>query len=384
MKALLPWLLPAITTLLGCAPPDPPPFIPAPESPIAVAGNPGNVVLGDVNRDGKADLVVASKVGLTVLLGRGDGRFKSVGDPVKLPVTASELVLHDLTGDGILDVAAASHDAYRVMLLPGDGRGGFALAPNSPIVMKDGQHPHTHGLLAGDLNGDGRPDLVTVNSDPDNDISVALGDGRGGFAKAPGSPFAVGPGPYPATLADLDGDGRLDIIATTTDRRQTDKPASRELTVLYGDGQGGFRRGRIPLRTPHPWFVAVADLTGDGRADLVATHAEARELSVLIADGRGGFSESAGSPFDLGHSAWQTAVLDVNRDGRPDVIAAAGDGVRVLLGEGRGGFRPAPASPVPSGKGTWRMAVGDLNGDGKPDVATSNLASDTVTVLLAQ
>src|SRR5262245_59259727 len=91
-----------------------------------------------------------------------------------------------------------------------------------------------------------------------------------------------------------------------------------------------------------------------------------------------------GSPFDLGHSAWHVAVADLDGDGKADVVAAAGEGVRVLLGNGRGGFRPAPGSPFATGKGTWQLAVGDVNGDGKPDVAASNLASDTVTVLLAK
>ena len=165
---------------------------------------------------------------ITVLLGQGDGRFRRRHPgPVKLPEGPSEMVLGDLNGDGKLDLALANHDSYGVMLLFGDGEGGFALAPNSPIVMKDGQHPHTHGLDAGDLNGDGKLDLVTVNSNPDNDVSVALGDGRGGFTRAAGSPFAVGPSPYPGALGDLNGDGHLDIIATSTDRGRTGKPSSR-------------------------------------------------------------------------------------------------------------------------------------------------------------
>jgi hypothetical protein len=72
-----------------------------------------------------------------------------------------------------LDVAVASHDSYRVVILLGDGKGGLAPAPNSPVVLKKGQNPHTHGLLAGDLSGDGKVDLVTVNSNPDNDVAVA-------------------------------------------------------------------------------------------------------------------------------------------------------------------------------------------------------------------
>jgi hypothetical protein len=251
--------------------------------------------------------------------------------------------------------------------------------------MKEGQHPHTHGLEAGDVNGDGKLDLVTVNSNPDNDVSVALGDGRGGFIRAPGSPFAVGPSPYPGALADLDGDGKLDIIATSTGRRNPQEEAStRALTVLFGDGKGGFRKGRVPLRTVLPWSVAVADVNGDGKPDLVVTHAERSELTVLLGDGKGGFTEVTGSPFDLGRAAWHVAVADVDGDGKPDVVAAAGEGVRVLLGDGRGGFRPAPGSPFATGKGTWQLAVGDVNGDGKPDVVATNLESETVSVLLGQ
>ena len=110
----------------------------------------------------------------------------------------------------------------------------------------------------------------------------------------------------------------------------------------------------------------------------------AGELTVLLGDGRGGFTEVAGSPFDLGAPTWCVALADFDRDGKPDVVAAARDGVRVLLGDGRGSFTPAPGSPFAAGKGVWRLGVADLNGDGKPDVAATGLESNTVTVLLGR
>jgi ATP:corrinoid adenosyltransferase len=139
------------------------------------------------------------------------------------------------------------------------------------------------------------------------------------------------------------------------------------------------------MRTVQPWFVEIGEVNGDGKPDMVSTHSERSPLlTVLLGDGKGRFTEAIGSPFDLGHSAWHVAIVEVNRDRKADVLAAADNGIAVMLGDGQGSFTPAPGSPFPSGKGTWRLAVGDINRDGKPDVAASNLESNSVSVLLAQ
>ena len=187
-------------------------------------------------------------------------------------------------------------------------------------------------------------------------MSVAFGDGRGGFTLAPRSPFAVGPSPYPLTLGDVNSDGRLDIVATasaTGRNRAQQLASSRALTLLLADGQGGFRRSEIPLRTGQPWFVAIGDLNGDSKPDLVATHHEQSALTVLIGDGKGNFRETAGSPFDFGHDVWQIVLADVNRDRREDVVAAAGDSIRVMLGDGTGRFKRA-ALTVATSRRNWR------------------------------
>jgi hypothetical protein len=363
-------------------------LVPAPGSPLSLGPGPSNVAISDINSDGTPDLVVTGRHRrVTILLGQGHGRFSSTRDgTIDVPEEPSELALGDVNGDGNVDLALASHDSYNVVLLIGDGRGRFRVAPGSPVVMKDGRQPHTHGLGIADFNGDRNADLITVNSNDDNDVAVMLGDGRGGFTRAPGSPFAVGPGPYPLALADLDADGNLDATVTSTGFRSgavTPAPGDR-LTLLFGDGHGGFRRSDIPLKTRHTWFVAIGDVNRDQKPDLVTTHADTQLVSVLLGDGRRNFTEVAGSPFELGQKAWYIALVDLNRDGHADLVAAANTGVRALIGDGRGRFTPAPGSPFASGRGTWKLAAGDVNADGKPDVAASNLESGSVTVLLGR
>ncbi|HTK77731.1 MAG TPA: VCBS repeat-containing protein [Gemmataceae bacterium] len=354
-------------------------FVAAPGSPIAVAGGPQNVAVGDVNGDGKPDLVVpCSKNQTAILLGDGRGGFRPAPDS-PLPYPGGEMGLGDVNGDGKLDIALADHDSYAITVLLGDGRGGFAPVRGSPFTGKDGQHPHTHGLALADVNGDGKLDMVIGNND-DGDVSVLLGDGRGGFTRAPGSPFPVGESPYPIAIGEVNGDGHPDIVAPNSG------PNNLTVTVLLGDGRGAFRPAPAsPFRVADgPYFVALGDVNGDGKPDIVATHDDSSAVSILLGDGRGKFRPAPYSPLDIGRRAMGVVVADVNGDGHADLVAAAGDGVRVLLGDGRGGFRPAPGSPFASGKGVWRLAVADLNGDGKPDVAAVGYESNSVTVLLAR
>ncbi len=358
-------------------------FASAPGSPVAVQGGPGNVLIGDMNNDRKLDLIVSSATArsITIIEGKGNGQFGTTLSNTTLADAPGEMAIGDLNGDGKLDVAVASHDSYGVVLLTGDGKGGLTTAPASPIVMKLGQHPHTHGLAVADINRDNKLDLITCNN-ADNDISLALGDGRGNFTRAPNS-FPVGPSPYPFAVSDVNNDGWPDVVATATatgPARREQLPLSRALTLLLSDGKGSFTPHQLPIRTGESWFAAIADLNGDGKQDIVATHHEINAMTVMLGDGRGGFTEADGSPFEFGVALYHFVIADVDRDGRMDVVAVNGTSLRVLRGDGRGAFTPAASIPV--GPGAWRMAVADLNGDGATDVVTSNSESNSLSVLL--
>lgn len=356
-------------------------FIQAPNSPIKVKCEPGNILTGDFNEDKKPDFVITCGLdtSLTVFIGRGNGQFDATASGrVLLPDPPGEIVTGDINLDGHADLLVASHDSYGITILHGDGKGNFTVSANSPVMMKVGNHPHTHGLGIGDLNEDGYPDIVTANN-ADNDISIVLNDGRGGFIPCPGSPIMVSDGPYPLTVGDVNRDGHLDIVSTSTMFGNRKDP--HVLSLLTGNGKGGFKRSDIPVRTSSPWFVAIGDINKDNMPDLIATHGERNELTVLLNDNNR-FIEADGSPFNLGSHGWHIALSDVNDDSYPDVLAAADNGIRVLSGDGRGQFKPVKGSPFLTGKGVWRLAVSDVNGDGKPDVLNSNLESSTVSVLL--
>lgn len=360
-------------------------FTNAPGSPVSVQDGPSNILIGDMNNDRKPDLIVAfgRTRSITILEGKGNGQFGVALSNTTVADPPGEIAAGDVNGDGKLDVAVSSHDSYGVVLLTGDGKGGLTAAPASPIVMKQGKSPHTHGIAIVDVNRDSKLDLITCNS-TDNDISLAFGDGRGNFTRAPQS-YPVGPSPYPFGTGDVNNDGQLDIVATATatgPQRREQLPHSRALTLLLSDGKGGLSPRQLPLRTGEPWFAVIADLNRDGKADIVVTHHDQSAMTVMIGDGRGGFSEANGSPFDFGASLYHIIVADVDRDATMDVVATSGNSLRVLLNDGRGAFKSSASIPV--GPGAWRLAAADLNGDGTVDIVTSNSESNTLSVLLAR
>jgi hypothetical protein len=359
-------------------------FRPAPGSPVAVGAGSGQIVLADINGDGRLDLVTCHLLSrrVTIRLGDGTGRFSAAGSPIVLAYPPGDIKLGDVNGDGILDLGVTNSDRDNVDIFLGDGKGGFALGPGSPFKASASAESYTHSLHFLDINEDGKLDIVTANQRR-NVFATLLGNGRGGFTAGPATTFLLERDHYAFDFGDIDGDGHLDVVIVSGDKGFGSQPG--QVTILHGSGKGAFKNtSESSISEPASGlrFITLADMNGDRRLDIVISH-NSGQLSVLLNKGAGKFANAPATPYDLGTPAYSVAVSDVNQDRRNDIVVATVDSVTVLLGGGAG-FVPAPGSPFRAGPGAYHLALGDIDKNGKPDVAASSFESDAVTVLLGQ
>ncbi|MEI9413266.1 VCBS repeat-containing protein, partial [Mesorhizobium salmacidum] len=162
-------------------------------------------------------------------------------------------------------------------------------------------------VAMGDLNGDGRADLVAANVDANN-VAVLLGDGQGGFG--PATTFATGIGPTWVAMADLNGDGKLDLVTSNVN--------SSNASVLLGDGLGGFGAATNFNTGTNPRSVSLGDVNGDGKLDMVTGNQNSNSISVLLGNGDGTFAATTNFTV-AGGAHYSTVLADLNGDGKLDL-----------------------------------------------------------------
>jgi len=344
-----------------------------------------SVAIADLNGDGKPDLVVTN-AGLAegvigVLLGKGDGTFLPVVTYNSGGDFAYSVVVADVNGDGKPDLLVAdcgliginvcNHSNGLVGVLLGNGDGTF-----QPVVTYDSGGSTTVSIAVADVNADGKPDVLLANecgnssTCADGSVGVLLGNGDGTFQKA--TTYDTKYDIDSVAVADVNGDGKLDLLVASS--------GNSRVGVLLGNGDGTFQpiviydSGGISSLS-----VAVADVNGDGKPDLlVANRCDTSgncahgSVSVLLGNGDGTF-QTAVSYDPGGTGAQSVAVADVNGDGKPDLVVAIFyyNTVAVLLGNGDGTFQAATTYGS-GGNSPTSVAVADLNGDGLLDVAVAN------------
>ena len=293
----------------------------------------------------------------------------------------------DINGDGKPDLIIANAGDHTVSVLlnttaPGATTPSFA----TPQTFASGGQPYS--VVAADVNGDGKPDLIVANFD--NTVSVLLNTTAPGAVSpsfAAQQSFATGNVPISVTAADVNGDGKPDLIVANS----SDNTVSVLLnTTAPGATTPSFATQQTFATGNVPFSVTAADINGDGLPDLIVSNGSGNTVSVLLnttAPGATTPSFANQQTFATGNFPFSVTAADVNGDGKPDLIVANSiDGtVMVLLNTtGPGATTPSFAAQQTFATGTEPISVtaADVNGDGKPDLIVANYVDGTVSVLL--
>ena len=348
---------------------------------LKTGANPYCVIQADVNGDGKLDLISANSGNgsghtLTVLTNSGNGIFgvnSIFGSNATYTVGSNpeSVVAADVNNDGKIDLISANFGSgigNTLTVLTNNGSGIFG----SNATYTVGEGPQS--VIAADINGDGKIDLVTANYN-NASLTVLTNNGSGIFGS--NATYTANFEPVSVVAADINNDGKLDLITANL--------ANATMTVLTNSGNGVFGSNATYTLPSSPFpgleCVVAADVNCDGKVDLIVADGVASTLTVLTNNGKGVFGSNA--TYKVGDEPKSVIAADVNGDGKVDLISASqGDATLMVLTNNGYGIFGSNATYVVGGEPISVVAA-DVNNDGKVDLICANYLDGTLTALIA-
>jgi hypothetical protein len=338
---------------------------------------PRSVTMADVNGDGKPDVIVTNTAfdNATVFLNIGRGIFTiQITIPSNGGGSPYSVAAGDINGDGKPDIIIANYEGDTIGILINKGDGTFF----AQKIFSLGIGSSPRFVTTFDLNNDGKLDIVVVNSGGDN-VVVFLNNGDGTSFTQVTYSMNTGSSPRCAAVGDVNGDGKPDMIVANSD--------ANNLCVLFNNGNGKFFiQATYSVNTgSSPSFVVTNDVNGDGKSDIVVANSGGDNVGVLLNKGNGNFFAQTTYLTGSGSSPASVVAADVNGDTKPDIIVANSgrDNVGVLFNQGDGSFSAQTEYSTGSGSYPTCVAAADVNGDAKLDIIVANYGSDSVDVFLA-
>lgn len=342
-----------------------------------IGATPTSSIRGDFNRDGKLDVASLTPTSIVVQLGNGDGTFRT---PLVSPAPPSPVAFDqgDFDGDGNTDLVVVTGDYDTVFptvnILLNQGNGQFAsgaVFPLPPGTTSSGRLVPT-AVTAGDVNGDGRVDIVANSSiyidyGADSELVVFLNGGKLQFT--PSGPSRMVPFVRDLRLADFTGDGKPDIVATSWQMSLSGAFVAGGVQILRNQGSGAFQALPFFKTNELSTALGVADYNMDGKMDVAYTVSYSTNVGLLLGDGKGGLLMSG--HYGNFTSSGRLVPRDYNLDGVPDLLAGADAGAVTLLPNYGDGTFGADGS-IYFGQSVRSIMPGDFTGDGVLDLVVND------------
>lgn len=356
-------------TASGAAPPT---FAPREIAATNLAA-PVSAVIGDLNRDGRPDLASVNPGGeVSVVLRNAANTGWEAVQNVAVGGAPYSVAVGDLNGDGRADIATGDARNNRVNVVLRNAAGTGWDAPQNAGSAGGGPY----SVAIGDLNGDGRPDLATGDLGGAR-VTVIQRNAAGTGWDPPQNAGATGGNPRSVVIGDLNGDNRADLATA-------DQSSDRVTVILRNATNTGWQTPENAGATgPSPGFLAIGDLNDDGRADLATADDGGNGVTVLQRNATGTGWDPPQNAGATGSRPFSVAIGDLDGDGRPDLVTAdsSSNQATVIQRNAAGTGWEAPRSAGATGSRPSSAAIGDLDGDGRPDLATADQASGTISVL---
>jgi hypothetical protein len=305
---------------------------------------------GDLDGDGKRDLIVSVSQKLHVYLGNGDGTFR---EQKPISATPRALALSDMNHDGKLDVVTLARGVSPSVVKVRYGRGDGTFEPEVAYAAQG----RADCFALGDFNGDGQDDVALGIYDSSIAVLTSKPDGN---LRSPSS-YSVG-NVFGVATGDFNGDGKPDVVAVDS--------FSRDVHILVGKGDGTFSFAKN-LQNPVPGILPyVGDFNNDGKLDLAVANNNVNNVSIYLGRGDGTFGPPTN--FSEGGQGGQMTIADFNKDGNQDLAVATSTAgfVTVALGKGDGTFGDGVG--LFTGVNPTDVKAADLNGDNNLDLVVSN------------